>query len=138
MRQRAIRAAHAKICRRVRTRYTLAKPIAVQGLFNQRCHENCVEYVRTHPEQQLSVIECIYIDGGEPILHYMLHDVEADAYLEITLGWRTEGLEYYPIRVIDPHSFPTIHIQFTLSIEDWLHEFVGWFGRSVLGIKRVL
>lgn len=138
MRQRAIQSAQARICRRMRSRYTLVRPEAVQGLFNHQCFENCVEYIRAHPEQHLEVVECIYIDETVPITHYLLRDPESKAYLEVTLGWRADGLEYYPIRTVDPHSFSTIHVQFTASVEDWLHEFVGWFGRRVLGIKRVL
>jgi hypothetical protein len=113
----------------------MIKPEPVQGMFNFRCHENCVEYVRQRPDEGLSIVETIYIDGGQPILHYLVRDPARSRYLEVTLGWRAEHLEYYLIRPIHPEDYRHIHSEFSRSREDWCDEFVGWFGRNVLRIE---
>ena len=138
MKQRLLKRAQDRICRRLRARFTMVKPEPVQGMFNFRCHENCVEYVRRHPEEKLAVVETIYIDGGEPILHYLVHDPAAGRYLEVTLGWRAENLEYYVVRTIHPDDLRYILSEFQRALDDWTEEYVCWFGRKVLGIRRVL
>lgn len=138
MKQRILSKAQERICRCLRARFTMVKPEPVQGMFNFRCHENCVEYVRRRPEENLSVVETIYIDGGEPILHYLVHDPAAGRYLEVTLGWRAEHLEYYVVRPIHPDDYKNILSEFHRALEDWTEEYVSWFGRKVLGITRVL
>ena len=138
MKQRLLKRAQDRICRRLRARFTMVKPEPIQGMFNFRCHENCVEYVRLHPEEKLAVVEAVYIDGGEPILHYLVNDPAAGRYLEVTLGWRAEHLEYYVVRTIHPDDLRYILSEFQRALEDWTEEYVGWFGRKVLGIRRVL
>lgn len=138
MKQRLLKRAQERICRRLRARFTMVKPEPVQGMFNFRCHENCVEYVRQRPEEKLAVVETIYIDNGEPILHYLVHDPAAGRYLEVTLGWRAEHLEYYVVRPIHPDDHRHILSEFQRALDDWTEEYVGWFGRKVLGITRVL
>lgn len=138
MKQRMLKRAQDRICRRLRARFTMVKPEPVQGMFNFRCHENCVEYVRLHPEEKLAVVEAIYIDGGEPVLHYLVHDQAADRYMEVTLGWRAEHLEYYVVRTLHPDDHRHILSEFQRALDDWTEEYVGWFGRKVLGITRVL
>jgi len=64
--------------------------------------------------------------------------VDGDRYLEVTLGWRAEQLEYYLVRVLDERDHARIHSEFDRSLTDWLHDFTSWFDRRVLGIERVL
>lgn len=45
MRQRAIKRAQGLIARRLRARHQGIRPTPEAGLFNFRCHENCVEYL---------------------------------------------------------------------------------------------
>lgn len=136
MRQRAIKRAQERIARRLRARHQGIRPVPEQGLFNFRCHENCVEYLRAHPDRGLRIAETVYLDGGEPILHYVV--VDGDRYLEVTLGWRAEQLEYYLIRVLDERDHTRIHSEFDRSLMDWLHDFTSWFDRAILRVERVL
>lgn len=138
MKQRLITNAHRKITQRLRSRHEMIKPLPTQGLFNFRCHENCVQYVRDRPEESLRVVEVVYLDSGEPVLHYLVQDMETEEYLEVTLGWLAELYEFYLIRPIHPDDYNYIHSEFQRSQKDWCEEFVGWFGRKVLGIGRVL
>lgn len=126
----------ARICRYVRSRYELIKPVPVQGLFNFRCHENSVEYRRKNPDTE--VVEVIYIDGGVPILHYLNSDAARQTFFETTLGWRAEHLEYYLIRRIHPDDHPHITNEFERALQSWAEEFVPLFYRWFFGITRVL
>lgn len=124
----AQRAIHERLRRFVRTRYELIKPRGVQGLFNFRCFENAVQYAQQHPG--LEVVEVIYIDGDDPILHYVNFNPESGEYLETTLGWRAEHLEYYRVR--------RIHPEFSRALDSWTEEWATWWQRKVLGVTRVL
>lgn len=137
MRQRAIKRARERIARRLRARHQGIRPVPEAGLFNFRCHENCVEYLRTHPGVGLRIAETIYLDEGEPVLHYVVVD-SGNRYLEVTLGWRAEQLEYYLVRILDERDHTRIHSEFDRSLTDWLHEFTSWWDRKVLGITRIL
>lgn len=129
-----------KICRRLRTRHTRILPRPEQGLFNYNCHRNSLEYVRRHPCRNLDVVEVMYIDGGVPILHYIVRDNDRNEYLEVTLGHEAETLEYYFIRPVPPDkaTFAAIFGEFSRSQEDWEREFIGWLGRFVLRNEQVL
>lgn len=133
-RTRRIESAQRALVRRLRARHAMIQPEPVQGLFNFRCHENCVEYVRQRPGEGLVIVETIYVEGGQPVLHYLVAD-PPQRYLEVTLGWRAKQLEYYLIRPIHPEDFDRIHSEFSRSRADWAEEFAGWFGRKVLRIK---
>ena len=135
MRQRLIDRARRALIRRLRTRHQMVKPTPTQGLFNFRCHENCVQYVRDRPGEALGIVETIYVDGECPILHYLVHDFDAGEYLEVTLGWTATLHEYYLIRPVHPSDFDRIQSEFSRSRADWCDEFVGWFGRKVLRIE---
>lgn len=120
----------------VRTRYEMIKPEPTLGLFNFRCFENAVEYARRYPEME--VIEVIYLDEGVPILHYINRDPVTNKYLETTLGWRADYLEYYRIRKIHPDDYRYLPGEFSRALDSWLYQFSTWFDRKVLGIDRLL
>ena len=120
----------------VRSTHEQIKPEPTLGLFNFRCYENAVEYRRRYPEME--VIEVIYIDNGEPILHYLNRDPVSGAYLETTLGWRAEYLEYYFIRKVHHDDHRWVAGEFERGLDVWLYRFTNWFERNILRVKRVL
>ena len=120
----------------VRSTHEQIKPEPTLGLFNFRCYENAVEYRRRYPEME--VIEVIYIDNGEPILHYLNRDPVSGAYLETTLGWRAEYLEYYFIRKVHQGDHRWVSGEFERGLDVWLYRFTNWFERNILRVKRVL
>jgi hypothetical protein len=108
-----------------------------QGLFNFRCHENCVEWLRTHPGTGLTVVEALMVDGGVPILHYLVRD-GAGIHLEVTLGWRAEapGVEYYHVRDLLPEDHRHVLSEFERSLAAWADAHLPWWAR-LLGVDRV-
>lgn len=135
MRSWLINRAQEQLKRWIRTRYETIKPIPTQGLFNYRCHLNTVEYSRVH---KCSIVETIYIDTDQlPILHYLNVDSNG-AYLETSLGFQADRNEYYRIREINPDDYGNIGAEFSRSLDSWNEQFVGWFGRNILRIGRIL
>ena len=74
----------------------------------------------------------------EPGFDALGFEVDGDRYLEVTLGWRAEQLEYYLVRVLDERAHARIYSALNRSIEDWTHEFTSWFDRAILRVERVL
>lgn len=123
------------ICLWVRARHEMVKPKAAQGLFNYRCFSNAAEWARTHPGD--TIVEVVYIDDGYPILHYLNVNAEGD-YLETTLGYRANNLEYYLIRRIHQDDHAQIEQEFNRALRYYLLRFTNWFHRRIIGIDRVL
>lgn len=126
-----------RIVRHVRTSHQGIRPIPIQGLFNRRCHDNCMEYLRTHPHDGFGIAEVMCVDDGDPVLHYVVHAHHL-GYLEVTLGWRTPQLEYYLIRILDPQDHQAIYTEFDRSLAYWREEYTSWFDRAILGVDRVV
>ena len=136
MRNWVRRKAQARLLRFIRTRYALVKPEATLGLFNFRCFENAVEYSRRYPE--LEIVEAIYVDEGEPCLHYLNFDPAANKYLETTLGWRAPHLEYYVIRKLHQDDYKYVHHEFERALASWTEQFLPWPLRILFNLKRIL
>ncbi len=135
---RVLRSAQRRIVAHLRATRAQAQVEPAQGLFNFRCHENCVQWVRQRPDEDLEVVETVYVDGGEPILHYVVRERATGRLLEVTLGWRAKQLEYYPVRTLLPEDLDHIHAEFDRSLTHWLEAYVPWWGRVLLGIGRCL
>lgn len=129
------RRAHRAIAAHLRATSTPAKVEPVQGMFNFRCHENSVEWIRTHPDQGLTLVECLYLDDGQPILHYLVRTREG-ALQEVTLGWRAEELEYFPQRdIADPRQ---VYREFNASLDYWRDRFVPRWLVRLSGLGRIV
>lgn len=122
-----------RVLTHIRGRYAEVQVKAEQGLFNDQCFNNCVEYCRTH--EGFGIVECVYIEHGNPILHYI--NVKDGEYYEVSLGWKAERLEYYVLRDIPESDYNDIHRIFDIALTSWEDEFVRWYHR-LLGVKRVL
>lgn len=138
MKDRAQRKAWEKIVRNLQINRTMIKPVATQGLFNFRCHDNCVEYIRLNQDKNYSIAETIYIDDDQPILHYVIFDEDENKYLDVTLGWRIDTVNTYLLRIIQKDDNLKIHSIFSDTLDAWLNEFTSWFDRKILRIDRVL
>ncbi|NQZ53244.1 MAG: hypothetical protein HRT93_03210 [Piscirickettsiaceae bacterium] len=121
-----------RIVQHIRSRYTMVDVIAKRGLFNQRCHQNAVQFASEN--KGYGVAEVIYIDGGTPILHYV--NTRAGRFYETTLGFEASDLEYYKIRDINPSDHQNIVGEFRRSLEGWRNEYTNWFTR--LYVDRVV
>jgi hypothetical protein len=127
-----------KICDRISSRLRASHeriyPKPTQGLFNFRCFENSVQYC-LDSKKDLKVFEVIYIDEY-PCLHYLVKD--KNDYLEVTIGWRAEHVEYYLIREVPKEDWIYIGSIFNNSLKFWYMEYTNWFDRNILSIDRVV
>ena len=106
-----------------------------QGLFNFRCYENAVEYARLNPDHK--VIEVMYLESGpSAVLHYINQDPDGN-YLETTLGFRADSVEYYKLREIPVADYPNIGWVFNTTLEYWTNTRLKWWHR-LLGITRLV
>lgn len=101
-------------------------------------HRGCLGGVPLLGARSPKAAEVVYIEGEEPVLHYLVGNRSTGGYLEVTLGWRAARLEYYFIRPVHPDDYEHIHAEFKRSIQDWTEEHVGWIGRKVLRIHRIV
>jgi hypothetical protein len=139
LRDRVVTNAEAKLIKQLRAKYTRLTVLPEQGLFNKNCHCNCIEWLRCHPGESLDIAEVIYFTSdGDSVLHYLIYDSKKGDYYDVTLGWKATYLEYYLIRIIHPDDHHYIAANFNDNCDTWLEEYVGWFGRKILGIKRIV
>lgn len=123
-----------KICIYVRSRLEMVKPESAQGLFNQRCFMNAVQYCADNPGHEVYEVACI--DNGHPFLHYINRETSTGKYLETTLGWQADHQEYYIIRMVHQDDHKKISEEFSRSLDSWKFQFTNWFQR--LFIDRVM
>lgn len=123
-----------RLVREIRSCHSMVEAVPTQGLFNHKCFDNAVQYHTNHPS--FGVVECIYVDDGYPVLHYL--NVKGALYYETTLGWRAKYHEYYIIRTIHPDDYKRIDCEFDVSLKYWYRKYTTWFDRNILGISRIL
>jgi len=124
----------AKLGSEIQCTKEMIRVIPHAGKFNFRCFENAVEFARLNPDH--AVIEVMYIEKGEyPILHY-INQAPDGTYLETTLGYRADNLDYYKMRVIHPDDYKAIGWLFDTALDYWSSKYVKWWHR-LLRISRL-
>lgn len=123
--------AKARVCAHVRANLERVYPIPKQGLFNYRCFFNAVQWANDNGGE---VVECIYIDVEQPILHYL--NTDGDGYLETTRRYLAPEYEYYKIRTVPQCDYPWIHRVFSENLDHWKNTTCNWFER--LFVDRVV
>lgn len=129
---------HVRIVRYVRTHYTMVDAAPTQGMFNNYCHLNCVQWIVDHPERtNLDIVEAITVEDEMPYVHYLVLDSTLHKYLDVTLGHRTQSLEHYVIRTINRGDYYQIHKELRRSRHMWTDEHSTRFERWILGGEAV-
>lgn len=119
------RRAQERLKLHLRTRYDRITVVGIQGMFNYQCHKNSVNYVMCRSERDLQVVECIYIDNGDPILHYLVYHAVQGVYMDVTLGLLMDNYpEVYKIRTIDRRDYMSIDNEFERALDSWKFQFV--------------
>jgi len=127
-----MRRAHRRIAQHLRATKTQVKVLPTQGLFNYRCFENAVQWVRDRPDREWTIVEVVYLDEGQPILHYVVRDAQGHHH-EVSLGWRADtGLEYYPMRDLLPEDHVNVRAEFNRSLKYWKQNFTTWWERPLV------
>lgn len=123
--------ARIRVCTHVRATLERIHPVPKQGLFNYRCYFNAVQWEIEHGGE---VVECIYIDRENPILHYL--NTDEDDYLETSMGYLAPEYEYYKIRTVPQSDYSRIDRIFSENLDYWKNTTCNWFER--LFVDRVV
>jgi hypothetical protein len=107
-------------------------------MFNHSCFYNAVSAAKA--DESVEVFECILIEDGTPVLHYLNYDSSVGKYKDHTLGYRAElyTMEYYIIRRISPLDYDYIDDVFVRSQQFWTRRFSNTFLRELLNIGALL
>lgn len=136
MRQKRRQACIRSLVKEVRSLYAVVHAKPTQGLFNQNCYNNAVEFALNDHLSSTKVVECIYIDSGFPVLHYL--NKRNDVYLETTLGYQAREIEYHIIKEIPPVDYVRVQGEFDRSLSYWTNRHTNWLDRNVLRLTRIL
>ena len=74
------------------------------SFYNYMCHMNAVQYVKIGKAEE--VFLCIYIDNNYPTVHFI--NKQGNKYIDNTLGWRYDQLEYYIIKKVSEDEYNDI------------------------------
>ena len=124
--------AKGRVVAHVNAKYEKIDVASKQGLFNHKCFFNAVQWAVKHPKH--TVVEVMYIDNGDPILHYVVEHEQK--YYEVTLGFLSQSLTYFKLRTIHSSDYRYIGYEFDNAKNEWLYQFTNWFTR--LFIDRIV
>lgn len=71
------------------------------SFYNYMCHMNAVQYIKNGKADEIYL--CVYIENEWPIVHFI--NKQGDKYIDNTLGWRYEQLEYYIIKKVSEDEY---------------------------------
>lgn len=96
-----------KIIEYVRTNYTYInfEDMDMGDLYyNHRCHLNAVQYVKNKKCNEVYL--CVTVEDNYPIVHFI--NKKDNKYIDNTLGWKYEYIDYYVIRKINSDEYKCI------------------------------
>ena len=89
-------------------------------VYNYMCHMNAVQYIKTGQAEEVYL--CIYIDNNYPVVHFI--NKKEGKFIDNTLGWRYEQLEYYIIKKVSEDEYNnTYNRYYAKQIADVLRKF---------------
>jgi len=101
--------------------------------YNRRCHLNAVQYIKQDKAEEVYL--CIYIDNGQPIVHFI--NKKDDKYIDNTLGWLYEQMEYYIIKQVNETEYNNIWNLLKETKESLTNLYTSSFTRFIFRIKSM-
>lgn len=99
--------------------------------YNRRCHLNAVQYVKQDKAKEVYL--CVYIDNGQPIVHFI--NKKDDKYIDNTLGWLYEQMEYYIVKQVNETEYNDIWELLKVTKESLTNLHTNSFTRLIFRIK---
>ena len=99
--------------------------------FNYRCHMNAVQYIKTNKADEVYL--CVYIEDNYPIVHFI--NKKEDKYIDNTLGWYYEQLDYYIIKRVSEEEYINIWDLLTDTQKNLIEANSNTILRKMCGIK---
>ena len=123
-----------KIIEYVRTNYTYINQNDLQLgniIYNYRCHLNAIQTVKEGKADEVYL--CVTIENNYPIVHFI--NKKGDKFMDNTLGWTYENIDYYIIRKINSDEYKNITDILVQAQRTLTRLYTNWFTRWIFGIK---
>lgn len=123
-----------KIIEYVRTNYTyinLSDMMQGNIIYNYRCHLNSVQCVKEGKADEVYL--CVYVENNYPIVHFI--NKQGDKFVDNTLGWTYENIDYYIIRKINSDEYKNITDILVQAQRTLTRLYTNAFTRWLFGIK---
>jgi len=117
--------------------YNLRDPVEVKpgkGSFNYRCFDNSVQYAKEN--KSTDVVMGITSGGGTTSLHFW--NIKNGKHIDNTLGYKSEYISYYQLRIIDPKDYDQIDVVFGDALDFFTEKFTTKWDRFLLNGHRIL
>lgn len=96
-----------------------------QGVFNQKCFHNAVQYASKRKEAKVVMGMTFYKNSSEPILHFWCKNSEGE-HLEVSTGYQSEYTRYYELREIPEGDWHMICDVFQDAMDHFLDAHCHW------------
>lgn len=103
-------------------------------LYNSKCHLNSVQQIKRNQASEIYLCICTEKDNTYLVVHFINKDNEG-FYIDNTLGWRYEQLNYYIIRKVNKYEYDTIWDVLTKAKKMLVNLYTSSFTRFVFNIK---
>lgn len=100
-------------------------------IYNYRCHLNSVQCVKEGKADEVYL--CVYIENNWPIVHFI--NKNGDKFIDNTLGWTYENIDYYIIRKVSKEEYDSITDILVNTQRTLTRLYTNAFTRWIFGIK---
>lgn len=103
-------------------------------VYNYMCHMNAVQYIKTGQADEIYL--CVYVEDNWPTVHFI--NKKESKYIDNTLGWRYEQLDYYIIKKVSEDEYNNIWDLLKSTQRSILELNSNWLLRKIFGIKNLV
>lgn len=108
-----------------------------EAVFNGRCHMNAVQKVKEGKADK--VFLCMEIDEDDNFICIHFINGTADGkYVDNTLGWKYEQIDYYIIREVDESEYHNIWKLLINTRKFLFNLYATWIDKYILRIKYTI
>lgn len=108
-----------------------------EASFNYRCHLNSVQKVKESKADKVYL--CMEVDRGDNfICVHFINGTSDGKYVDNTLGWRYEQIDYYIIREVDESEYHDIWNLLDNTKKFLFNLYATWIDKYILRIKYTI
>lgn len=104
--------------------------------YNYRCHLNSVQKVKEGKADKVYL--CIEIDWDDDFVCVHFINGKGNKYIDNTLGWRYEQIDYYVIREVDESEYHDIWNLLNDTKKFLFNLYATWVDKYILRIKHTI
>lgn len=104
-----------------------------ESFYNHMCHYNSVQKVAEGKADKVYL--CMEIDEDDNFICVHFINKKGNKYIDNTLGWRYEYIDYYIIREVDGSEYRNIGNLLDNTKKFLFNTYATWFDKYILRIK---